>query len=181
MMKSFAPRLREGTMRLNLVAGIRSDVRDFFEEELSAHEDLRSSVSITYEDDITDYFTAFNKIIRDTDILWTKPSELSFYAGLGLPIIMCPIIGSQEKFNRKWLREVGAGMKQESPDHADEWLFEILNNGRFADMAWLGFLRARKLGYYHIRDVLETGTYERSDSPSKTISRSRIRQGYSAR
>ena len=28
--------------------------------------------------------------MRTTDILWTKPSELSFYCGLGIPIIMAP-------------------------------------------------------------------------------------------
>ena len=28
--------------------------------------------------------------MRTTDILWTKPSELSFYCGLGIPIVMAP-------------------------------------------------------------------------------------------
>jgi hypothetical protein len=111
------------------------------------------------------YFREFNAVIRETDILWTKPSELSFYTGLGLPIIMAPTIGSQEKFNRKWLREVGSGMRQENPNHATEWLFDLMANGRFADMAWLGFLRARKMGTYHIQDVIDQGTFTKSDNP----------------
>jgi hypothetical protein len=78
---------------------------------------------------------------------------------------MTPTIGSQEKFNRKWLTEIGAGMRQEKPSLANEWLFDLLNNGRFADMAWLGFLRARKLGTYHILDVMRTGSFRRSDDP----------------
>ncbi len=41
----------------------------------------------------------------------------------------------------------------------------MLANGRFADMAWLGFLRARKLGTYHIRDVMRDGRFTRSDHP----------------
>ncbi|MCX6140956.1 MAG: hypothetical protein NTX15_09040, partial [Candidatus Kapabacteria bacterium] len=93
------------------------------------------------------------------------PSELSFYAGLGLPIIMTPTIGSQEKFNRKWLLEIGAGMRQDKPDFANDWVFDLLNSGRFADMAWLGFLRARKLGYHNILDVVRTGSFSRSDNP----------------
>ncbi len=165
VMRSFADPLRQGTMQLNLVAGTRPDVRDVFHEGIAASGLQGARVSVLYRDHLDDYFRDFNTVIRSTDILWTKPSELSFYAGLGLPIIMSPTIGSQEKFNRKWLQEVGAGMRQEKPDHANEWLVELLKNGRFADMAWLGFLRARKLGYHHIMDVLKTGSFERSDHP----------------
>jgi hypothetical protein len=56
-------------------------------------------------------------------------------------------------------------MRQEKPQHASEWLQDLLTNGRFADMAWLGFLRARKLGMYHMLDVIEHGRMERSDNP----------------
>ena len=48
-----------------------------------------------------EYFNTFNETLRETDILWTKPSELSFYAGLGIPIIIAPTIGSLEDFNKK--------------------------------------------------------------------------------
>ena len=152
-------------MHLNLVAGNRPEVRDLFEAAKAKTVGADASVSVIYAPDLEGYFQAFNAAIRTTDILWTKPSELSFYAGLGLPIIMTPTIGSQEKFNRKWLLEIGAGMRQEKPDYASEWLFELLKTGRFADMAWLGFLRARKLGYYHILDVIRSGSFTRSDSP----------------
>ncbi len=165
IMKSFQSQLRAGTMRLILVAGTRPDTRDIFAAAVSEVLGTCEFVEILYCESLFDYFEAFNAAIRNTDILWTKPSELSFYAGLGLPIIMTPTIGSQEKFNRKWLLEVGAGMRQENPDFASEWLTDLLTNGRFADMAWLGFLRARKLGYYHILDVMSSGSFERSDHP----------------
>jgi hypothetical protein len=103
--------------------------------------------------------------MRETDILWTKPSELSFYAGLGIPIVMTPPIGSQERFNRQWLFEIQAGIKQEKPEHADQWLFDWLDNGRLAEAAWAGFLKARKLGTYRILEILATGSMERSASP----------------
>jgi len=165
LMRSFAPRLNEGTMRLVLVAGTRADVRDYFEEQRREILSPDANVHVMHAPSLDAYFREFNAVIRETDILWTKPSELSFYTGLGLPIIMAPTIGSQEKFNRKWLREVGSGMRQENPNHATEWMFDLMANGRFADMAWLGFLRARKMGTYHIQDVIDQGTFTKSDNP----------------
>lgn len=165
IVKAFSQQLKDGTVHINLVAGTRKEVRDLFQTEVHNIIGNSNSVSIVYADDQAEYFSAFNAVIRNTDILWTKPSELSFYAGLGLPIIMTPTIGSQEKFNRKWLLEVGAGMRQEKPAFADQWIKDLLDNGRFADMAWLGFLRARKLGYYHAMDVIKHGSFVRSDNP----------------
>jgi hypothetical protein len=103
--------------------------------------------------------------MHSTDILWTKPSELSFYSALGLPIIMSPAIGSQEKFNRKWLLEIRAGIRQINPDYAHQWLFELLENGSLADAAWSGFLRARKLGTYNIIDIINTGRFVQNQLP----------------
>jgi hypothetical protein len=103
--------------------------------------------------------------MRTTDIIWTKPSELSFYCALGIPIIMTPAIGSQEKFNRQWLREIQAGISQENPDYAHEWLFDWLNKGRLADAAWDGFLKARKLGTYNIKDIVTKGKMAGNNSP----------------
>ena len=59
-------------------------------------------------------------MLLDTDILWTKPSELSFYAGLGLPIIMAPSVGAQERFNKAWLRAIGAAIPREFKLDIDE-------------------------------------------------------------
>ena len=78
---------------------------------------------------------------------------------------MSPIIGSQEKFNRKWLREIRAGIRQENPDYTDQWLFHLLQEGHLADAAWSGFLKARKLGVRKIKELLINGTITRSDSP----------------
>ncbi|HEX3074673.1 MAG TPA: hypothetical protein VHP30_13765, partial [Ignavibacteriales bacterium] len=84
---------------------------------------------------------------------------------LGIPIIMTPPIGSQEKFNRKWLREIQAGIKQENPEYANDWIFDFLNQGRFAEAAWSGFLKARKMGSYKIIEVLESGKMKDENSP----------------
>jgi hypothetical protein len=160
---SLRHRLHGNEIHLLFIAGVRSDVRDYF---VDVKKDLKTeNISIIYADTLHEYFHAFNNAMHRTDMLWTKPSELSFYSGLGLPIIMTPAIGAQEKFNRQWLHEIHAGIKQENPDYTDQWLFDLLNDGIIADLAWSGFLKARKLGTFKILEVLKTGTMTRSHSP----------------
>ncbi|HPN37302.1 MAG TPA: hypothetical protein PL041_02785 [Melioribacteraceae bacterium] len=162
--KSLKLKLHTGKVKLYLVAGIRQEVNKYFEqikESLSCKDD---SIEIIYDTDKYKYFEKFNVAIRNTDILWTKPSELSFYCGLGLPIILAPAIGSQEVFNKKWLFEINVGIKQENPDFTDQWLFDMLNSGRLAESAWNGFLKSRKLGVYKIEEVLKTGKLNVNES-----------------
>jgi hypothetical protein len=140
-------------------------VAEFFSEVKERMLPNSPYVKILYKESKPEYFRAFAKLIRSTDVLWTKPSELSFYAGLGLPIIMSPTIGSQEEYNRRWLLEVQAGIPQDDPRYAHQWLFDLLQAGRLAEAAWDGFLKARKYGTYKIREVLETGTMVRETSP----------------
>lgn len=161
---SLKNKLEKGELKLYLAAGIREDVKRYFEKVKMDLPKAYDNIEIIYENDIYKYFESFNNIIRNTDILWTKPSELSFYSGLGIPIIMTPAIGSQEIFNKRWLTEINAGIKQLNPDYTDQWLFDLLNDGRLADAAWSGFLKARKLGVYKILEVLETGKMIQEDS-----------------
>jgi len=160
---SLKEKIRNGTVRLNLISGTRPEV-------FSYYRDIRTEIGsdnirILYAETLDEYFQQFNAAMRETDMLWTKPSELSFYAGLGIPIIMTPPIGSQERFNRQWLYEIHAAVAQKDPDYTHQWLFEMLNEGRIADMAWSGFLKARKLGTVKIIEVLKTGQLTRSNSP----------------
>jgi hypothetical protein len=106
------------------------------------------------------YFREFNKVILETDILWTKPSELSFYAGLGLPILIAPPLGSQEEKNREWLYSIEAGIDQGDPAFSNQWFVDWLEEGRFAEMAMDGFLNAPKKGTFHIESLLLKGERE---------------------
>lgn len=160
---SLRHRIHGNKVKINLVAGIRPEVKSYFEEVKK--EFLSENISIVYADTLHEYFQQFNNAMRTTDILWTKPSELSFYAGLGIPIIMTPTIGAQERFNQQWLFEIHAGMKQENPEFTEQWLYDLLENGTIADMAWSGFLKARKLGTEKIMEVLRSGSLVRSSSP----------------
>lgn len=165
--KSMRWKLASGQLALNLVAGVRPEVREYFESVKQEFSPESDSIRVVYGDTKDEYFRKFAQIIRVTDILWTKPSELSFYAGLGIPIIMSPTIGSQEEFNHKWLLEIQAGIEQQDPEYCVEWLYDLLRAGRMAESAWDGFLKARKYGTYKIREIIETGAMARETSPLK--------------
>ena len=113
---------------------------------------------------LEEYFHGFAECMRTTDILWTKPSELSFYCGLGIPVIMAPTIGSQEEYNQAWLLEIQAGFPQQDPQYTDQWLLDLLKAGRLADAGWDGFLHARKFGTYKIHEIIRTGTMKMESS-----------------
>lgn len=163
---SLKDKIKNNEVKLILVAGIKESVKRYFDLIRREYgDDDSSKIEVIYAANIYEYFNLFNKAIAETDILWTKPSELSFYCGLGIPIIMTPPIGSQEKFNRKWLIEIGAGRKQEKPEYTDQWLFDWLNKGILAETAWFGFLKARKLGTIKIKEILATGKMEQSQNP----------------
>lgn len=152
-------------VKLILIAGTKQNVSEYFHLIKKQITNDDSRIEIIYSESMEEYFEKFNRAMHETDILWTKPSELTFYAGLGLPIIMSPTIGSQEKFNRLWLFEIQAGIKQMNPEYTDQWLYDLLNKGILAEMAWSGFLKARKLGTYKIIEVLKTGKMTHSQSP----------------
>ena len=165
--QSLRNKIREGEIRLNLVAGVREDVKDYFEELKSELFPGSPNLRIIYSPGKDAYFQEFSRVIRETDLLWTKPSELSFYCGLGIPIIISPPIGAQEVYNKKWLLEVQAGIPMEDPKYTDQWLLDLLYEGRLAESAWDGFLKARKYGTYKIEEILETGAMARETSPLK--------------
>ncbi|MBI4215441.1 MAG: hypothetical protein HY602_01835 [Parcubacteria group bacterium] len=144
-------------IKIILGVGARSEVNAYYQQTiekfgLSSH--LGRGIEILYRKNKKDYFEAFNNALRRTDILWTKPSELSFYTALGIPIIMAPSIGSQEDFNREWLKAVGGGITQNDPRYVNEWLFDWLNSGWLAKAAMEGFLYAPKMGTYNIEAIL---------------------------
>jgi hypothetical protein len=167
ILKSLKELIEKGRIKINLVAGTRSELRDYFNTIKIRYTNNSENVRVIWAKSKSEYFDLFNESLHSTDILWTKPSELSFYCGLGLPVIMSPAIGPQEKFNRRWLIETGAGIKQKNPEFTDEWLTDIINNGRLAEAAWLGFLKARKYGTYNILDYLEKGIIVPSNDPLK--------------
>jgi hypothetical protein len=154
---SLREHLQSSRLRLTLVAGARRDVL----HELEAHvaraglENLFGrSVNILFEPEVDAYFDRFDALLAETDILWTKPSEMVFYAGLGIPLLLSEPIGVHESYNRRFARENGAALKQRDPRTAGERLIELLDDGNLAAAAWAGYRRMPHQGLYRILDRL---------------------------
>jgi len=169
ILKSLKQKIIEGKIKIQLSAGIQKRVFEKIIGYLNSaglYEFLDERILIIFDQDVYKYLEKFNKAMRVTDVLWTKPSELSFFCGLGIPILIAPPIGSHEKMNMRWLQELHAGIKPPGRlEYTHEWLFDLRENGRLAEAAWDGFLKSRKLGTYHIENLVKTGTFIPSQHP----------------
>jgi len=168
LLQALRPGILDGRFRLALVAGINPQVEQLFRtavERAGLTDALDHGVLIVREADKPAYFDRFDALMRETDVLWTKPSELSFYSALGIPIVMAPPIGAHEVKNLRWLTDKGAALPQYTPALALEWLGDMLHDGVLAEKAFSGFLKNRKLGVYKIEEVLRTGTMTRGTHP----------------
>ncbi|TSC75435.1 MAG: hypothetical protein G01um101430_277 [Parcubacteria group bacterium Gr01-1014_30] len=145
--------ISQGKVKVFVGAGISENIKQYFEERIRKFKLKKENIEIIFAEDIESYFTKFNQALRETDVLWTKPSELSFYSALGIPIIISRPIGSQEEFNRRWLLKSGFGLSQEDPSHTNQWLFDWLQKGYLAEAAMEGFIEGEKLGTYNIKKV----------------------------
>ncbi len=166
--QSLKPGILDRRFRLILVAGVNRIVEKIFHDvvdRIGLQSQLGDGILVVREDTKPAYFDRFNGLMRETDILWTKPSELSFYSALGIPIVMAPALGSQEAKNQRWLMDKGCAMPQYTPRLALEWLGDMLAEGVLAEKALNGFIKNRKLGVFKIEEVLQTGTLLRETHP----------------
>jgi len=156
-LKSLRKKIKAGEMKMIFSVGIKKEINDYVLEqikELGLENEIGKNIEIVFCQDINNYFSQFNQKLRKTDILWTKPSELSFYSGLGIPIIIAPTIGSQEDFNRRWILHINSGFLQDNPKYTDQWLFDMLDGGSFAEAAMEGFIEIEKMGTYNIERII---------------------------
>ena len=168
ILTSLKSKILQRKIKLNLIPGVRKDMVDFYRRaviDVGLKKQLGKWVCVPEFDSRESYFSGFNEILKTTDILWTKPSELSFYTGLGIAVLMAPPIGSQEEFNRLWVQYVGGGVSQNNPDFTDEWLFDWIDSGGVARMAWNGFKEAPTHGTYRIEDIILGGKSEMRQLP----------------
>jgi len=169
ILKSLQEKIQQEQIKVHISIGIN---RDIFERvlgyihSLGMQENLDKGISLIFDKDVYRYLEKFNLTLHHTDVLWTKPSELSFYCGLGIPILMAPPIGTHEEMNRRWLQEIHAGLiPPGKAEYVHEWLFDLREDGRLASAAWDGFLKARKLGTYKIEELIRTGSFTQSLHP----------------
>ncbi len=155
---SLARTLGGGRLRVVLVAGTHADVAERFREWIALaglREELEVGViRILHEPDLPSYIAAFNRTLAETDILWTKPSEMTFFGALGLPLVFSRPVGTHERYNRRWAIQRGAGLEQGPSEHAGHWLGEWLEEGTLAAAAWSGYMRLPKFGSTRIAEVV---------------------------
>jgi len=163
----FRRALESGFVRIALVAGVRPEVEVRFLEAIrraGMEHLLGNGVEILCAPTFAEYYTRFNALLSRTDVLWTKPSELVFYAALGLPLILATPVGVHERYNRRWVRESGAGRKEREVRFAAEWFTDWLTDGVLAAAAWAGYMQLPKFGLYRILETV-------SGSPGAAASR----------
>jgi hypothetical protein len=169
ILKSLKPKIIAGKIKIQFSAGIQKNVFEKitgYINGLGLNSYIGTRISVIFDPDVYKYLDKFNQAMRTTDVLWTKPSELSFYCGLGIPIVIAPPIGTHEELNKRWLQEIHAGIEPPGAlEYTHEWLFDLRENGRLAEAAWDGFLKVRKLGTYHIEDLVRTGNFTPSGYP----------------
>lgn len=181
LLRSLKSTIEEGRLRLCLVAGVRREIADKFHEwiadsGLAGHLGTveEGGVSVVVEDSLERYFPRFNQILAETDILWTKPSEITFFAALGIPLVLTTPVGHHEEYNRRWAVENGGALKQRHPDYAGFWIREWLAEGTLAAAAWFGFLRFPKFGLYQILERLGAPLPSVSEGAASAINRPAI-------
>ncbi len=153
IINSMQEKIKAKQLKIIISLGVREELRAYFEKRIGELK-LDGWVHILSGKTMPEYFEKFNQALRVTDVLLTKPSELSFYAGLGIPIIIQPPIGSQEDFNKRWLMHVGAATPQENPKYMKEWFYDLLNTGDLVEMAMQGFVEIEKMGTYNIEKII---------------------------
>jgi hypothetical protein len=153
---SLKEELQKGIVKIILSVGIKKFVREYFIKKINELELSNCpNIVLLYSDSIFDYFVSFDTALRETDILWTKPSELCFYSALGIPMIVSYPIGSQEESNKRWLLKSGFGASQEDPLYTKDWLFDWIDKGYLAKAALQAFIEGENLGIYRIERIIK--------------------------
>jgi hypothetical protein len=169
ILRSLSRKIQEGRVRFVLSVGIQERIFETVVHQVNRrglNNLFGNGLEIIFDADPFLFLDKFNACLRRTDVLWTKPSELVFYSGLGIPIVIAPPIGSHEELNKRWLQEIHAGVKESGPARfCDEWLFDLRESGRLAEAAWDGFLKVRKLGTFKIERLVCQGTFFESQFP----------------
>lgn len=141
ILHELADPVRSGSLRLALVAGthrgLAARFRSWCGREIGAR--AERAVEIVEGADFGAYYRSFNALLERTDVLWTKPSELVFYAALGLPLILDDPVGAHERANRRWVLDARAGVDRPPARRIAETISSWLANGTLADCARAGF------------------------------------------
>ena len=158
ILNSLQSKVLNGDLKLTLIAGIRPKVASILFEMVRCVGlgcCIGRGIHILLAKDLDDYFHTFNECLADTDVLWTKPSELVFYASLGLPLLLADPVGGQEHANRKWLLSVEGGLDAGDPTQFDGRIANLLDTGELCRIAQNAYSKLKRNGSDRIIEVMD--------------------------
>ena len=130
LIRELLPELRSGKLTLSIAVGDNRKAKADIESHLAALDaSPADGVTILYSPDVLESFALFNRALRESDLLITKPGELVFYAALGLPQVLLPPVGKHEFGNRAYLIENSAALDLPGAESAGAWLLAQRANG----------------------------------------------------
>lgn len=120
LVRGALPALAAGEVELRLFLGLRVELAEQLRGELAdalAARPGRASgpLELSAAPGFEAHAVSFEAALAEADVLWTKPSELSFYAALGLPLCLAPAVGVQEERNRAALAARGLALDAAAP------------------------------------------------------------------
>jgi hypothetical protein len=145
--------IRAGQIRLTLVAGTRAEVAATFARWRRTFDLPPDRVHIQGTEDFAAYYQQLNSLLAETDVLWTKPSELVFYAGLGIPVVLDDPVGAHEEANRDWLLAKGAALVRPAPSEVAGLLEQLIRDGSLIGMARRGLAGISRHGVFEIAET----------------------------
>ncbi len=156
LLKALANPLRDGAVRLALVAGLRPRLARTFRRWADACgvDGTGGALTIVEAETFEVLYERFNAVLARTDALWTKPSELSFYAALGLPLILDDPVGDHERANARWVLAAEAGVVRPADNDMGPQILAWLGDGTLASCARQGFARLPRGGATAIAETV---------------------------
>ena len=156
LIRELLPELRSGKLTLSIAAGDNHKAKAGIESQLAAlNARPGDGVTILHSPDVLEAFALFNRALRESDLLITKPGELVFYAALGIPQVLLPPVGKHEFKNRAYLIENHAALDLPGANSAGGWLLTQRANGVWRRAAESAFARLPKLGTFAINDAVQ--------------------------
>jgi hypothetical protein len=160
LLPAVAPLVDQGELGLLLVAGVRPRVREHFERvvrQTGLERHLGKAIRILACDSLGDYLARFEAELSEADLLLTKPSELTFCAALGLPLLLSAPVGVHEERNQQWAAQYSAALDLPEIGKVGWWLRARLADGSLARIAWNGYTRLTATGVYDIAELTSGG------------------------
>jgi len=157
LVKSIHEDLKEGSLRLIVSCGNNEHALESAENLFINYgiEELEFA-EIMFEDDVFAAFDKFNSALKSTDVMITKPSEMIFYAALGIPLVFLPPIGAHEEKNRDYLFENECAVNMVPSTDFPRWLEKSRRRGFLQELAENGFTRLSKNGSVAIDELLSS-------------------------